>query len=112
MQVEDHIRILHMLEAAETAIRFVTGRQREDLDSDQMLQFALVRAVEIIGEAAARVAEPSRAALPQVPWSLIVSVRNRLVHAYYDINHDVLWKTVMEELPDLVKVLRVALEAE
>ena len=95
-----------MIEAADAAMRFVHGRQRSDLDTDLMLLFALVRAVEIIGEAASRVSAETRAATPAVPWAAIVGARNRLVHAYFDIDRDILWKTVTEELNGLQAVLR------
>jgi len=71
-----------MIEAAETACKFVSGRLRGDLDTDQMLVFALVRAIEIVGEAASKVSVETRQATGEVPWPLIVSMRNRLVHAY------------------------------
>jgi len=69
MPPEDAIRIRHMIDAAETAQRFAAGRQRDGLDADQMLLFALVRAIEIIGEAASRVTQETRAATPTVPWA-------------------------------------------
>ena len=59
MQREDRVRVLHMIEATETALEFVSGQQRADLDSDRMLLFALVRAIEVIGEAAGRLSRPS-----------------------------------------------------
>lgn len=91
------------------ATQFVAGRDRRNLDSDPMLLFALVRAVEVVGEAASRVTEDSRASAPQVPWPMIVSMRNRLIHAYFDINHDVLWRTATDELPfpNSLKITRV-----
>ena len=106
MPPEDRIRILHMIEATETALNFVTARQRADLNSDQMLLFALVRAIEIIGEAAGRVTEATQAAAAEIPWSLVVSMRNRLIHAYFDVDSDVVWKTATEELPALLPKLR------
>jgi uncharacterized protein with HEPN domain len=95
-----------MIEAAENAINFVTGRQRTDLNSDQMLLFALVRAIEIVGEAASRISEATREATVDIPWGLIVSMRNRLIHAYFDVDNDVVWKTATEELPALLPALR------
>ncbi len=71
-----------------------------------MLLFALVHAITVIGEAAAKGAPESRAALPTVPWNLIISMRNRLIHAYANIDHDILWKTVIEEIPALLARLR------
>ncbi|HEX3583532.1 MAG TPA: HepT-like ribonuclease domain-containing protein [Thermoanaerobaculia bacterium] len=99
-----------MIEAAEAATRFAAGRDRADLDSDEMLRFAIVRAVEVIGEAAARVTAPAQEETPSIPWREIVSMRNRLVHAYYDINVDVLWQTVSEDIPAIIPTLRAALQ--
>ena len=105
MPPEDRTRFLHMIEATQTALNFVAGRQRADLDADQMLLFAVVRAIEVIGEAASRITEATRRAAPEIPWGLVVSMRNRLIHAYFDVDYDVVWKTGTEELPVLVRKL-------
>ncbi len=107
MPPEDRIRIADMIGAAETARDFISGRTRRDLDTDLMLVFALVRAIEIVGEAASRVSAATRQVTADIPWTLIVSMRNRLIHGYSDINHEVVWKTAMEELPELLPKLRV-----
>lgn len=88
-----------MVDAAEHALAFVQGRSRADLDNDAMLRLALTRAIEIVGEAAAQVSDPGRTEFPDVPWPHIVGMRNRLVHAYFDINADILWDTVLLALP-------------
>ena len=106
MTPADELRIRHMIEAAEQAMRFVVGRQRADLDTDSMLAFALVRAVEIIGEAASKVSDETQAATPSVPWPAIVAMRNRLIHAYFDIDNDILWKTATGNIPALLNRLR------
>lgn len=106
MRVEDLVRIRHMIDAAENAVIFVAGRSRVDLQDDKMLQFALVRAVEIIGEAASRVSDETRATSPGIPWQAIVGMRNRLVHAYFDVDADVLWAAVKNEVPVLLAQLR------
>lgn len=108
MPPADRIRLRHMLEAIEAAERFRLGRTRLDLDSDEMLRFALVRAVEIVGEAAAKVTPETRARLP-LPWPAVVGMRNRLIHAYFDIDHDVLWATLTQALPALQSTLGAAL---
>lgn len=95
-----------MIEAAEAACNFASGRTLGDLETDRMLVFALVRAIEIVGEAASRVSAPTREAAPDIPWQLIVSMRNRLIHAYFDTNHEVVWQSVTEELPQLLPRLR------
>jgi uncharacterized protein with HEPN domain len=98
-----------MLDAASESLGFVSGRDRRDLDTDRMLVLALVKSIEIIGEAGARVSEEGRAATPDVPWPEIVGMKNRLVHAYFDVNLDVVWATVRDDLPDLVRTLQSAL---
>jgi uncharacterized protein with HEPN domain len=67
---------------------------------------SLVRAIEVIGEAASKLSADTRSATPSVPWWAIVAMRNRLIHAYFDIDRDILWKTVSEELPALLPLLR------
>jgi len=112
MQPEDEVRIRHMIGAAESVRRFVAGRQRADLDNDEMLRFALTRAIEIIGEAASRVSQPTQALTPDVPWREATAMRNRLVHAYFDVDLDMLWKTAQEAVPDLLARLTALLRPE
>lgn len=94
-----------MTDAAESVERFAAGRRRDDLDVDQMLLFAIVRAIEVIGEAASKVTPETQAISPDIPWASIVGMRNRLVHGYFDIDLDVVWKTVTEEIPPLHRSL-------
>ncbi len=101
----DAIRLRHMLDAAQEAIAFATGRTRSDLNDSRMLVLSLVKAIEIIGEAAFRVSPATRVELQDIPWDAIIGMRHRLVHAYFDINLDILWRTVTDELPALVDVL-------
>ena len=81
MPPEDRIRLKHMLEAIDDASSFIVGRQRGELDSDKMLLFALVRCVEIVGEAASRLSSEAQASVPEIPWAAIIGMRNRLIHA-------------------------------
>ena len=111
MRKDDEIRLLHMLDAAREAMAFVRGRTRGDLDSDRQLVLALVKEVEIVGEAATQVTEPTRQGLPEIPWERIVGMRNRLVHAYFDINLDIVWKTVQGDLPELISLLEPAIQS-
>lgn len=100
-----------MLDAALEAQAFVAGRTRDDLSQDRMLTLALVKAVEIIGEAAVQVSDNLRDANPQIPWIDIVGMRNRLVHAYFNINLDIVWDTVTANLPPLIEQLQSLLES-
>ena len=103
---EDRVRIRHMLDAAEEVIGFISGRERADLDSDRMLLFAVVRGIEIIGEAATKVSAGTRDLSPEIPWAAIVTMRHRLVHGYFDVDPDIVWRTATEEVPALVPPLR------
>lgn len=74
-----------------------------------MLLFALMRAIEIVGEAASRISPEGRAELSGVQWASIIGMRNRLVHAYYDVDHDILWTTVTEAAPPVAQRLKAFL---
>ncbi len=95
-----------MVDAAETLGQFMAGRRRQDLDGDRMLLFAVVRAIEILGEAAARVSDETRASAIDVPWTSIVGMRNRLVHGYFDVDTEIVWRTVAAEIPKLLAILK------
>ncbi len=111
MRKNDVVLLRHMLDAAEEAMGFVRGRKRSDLDQDRQFVLALVKDIEIIGEAAYPTSDETRAKLPDIPWDDIVGMRHRPVHAYFDINLDILWKTVQEDLPLLAERLRAYLSS-
>lgn len=94
-----------MLDAAQKAIAFVKNRNFQDLENDEMLALALVKLIEIVGEAASRVSKEYQTNHTQIPWSAIIGMRNRLVHAYFDINLRILWQTTQEDLPLLINEL-------
>ncbi len=112
MRADDAIRLRHMLDAARQAVQFCEGRHRPELGTDRMLVLALVKVLEIMGEAATQVSGPCRTALVGIPWADIIGMRHRLVHAYFDINLDILWQTVEEDLPPLIPELEAALRGE
>lgn len=110
-QHDDGVRLRHMLDAAKQAIEFTRGRSDADLYRDAQLALALTRLVEIIGEAAKNVSAETRAKLPQVPWRAMAGTRDRLVHAYFDVDLERLWQIVAADLPPLVAALEAAIEA-
>jgi uncharacterized protein with HEPN domain len=87
---DDATSIRQVRAHAQEAVDMVAGRVREELDSNRMLSLALVRLVEIVGEAASRVSAETRGRYPDVPWSQIVALRNRLIHGYDSIDLDIL----------------------
>ncbi len=103
---DDRVRLQHMLDAARKAVRLAARRDREALDAeDDPLPHALVHLIAVIGEAASRVSVDTRSEFVELPWPDIVGMRNRLIHAYFDINLDILWATVQDRLPSLIRSL-------
>ena len=101
MLPDDRIRLQHMLDATQAAIGFLRARDRLDLDTDTMLLFATVRALEVIGEAAGKVSDNTRSAAPQIPWRAMVGMRNRLIHGYFGVSLPLVWQTIQTHLPNL-----------
>lgn len=102
---DDNVLVRDMLDAAKEAISFVQGNQRGDLDKDRKLVLAVVRLVEIIGEAGGRVSKEFQKRHPDIPWPVITGMRNRLVHAYFDVDLDRVWDTLKDDLPLLIAQL-------
>jgi uncharacterized protein with HEPN domain len=106
------VRLKHIADALNAAIRFIHGRRREELDSDEMLTFALVHALQIVGEAASKLSIETRNLHPEVPWATIIGMRHRLVHAYSDINLDILWTTATAVAPDFLAKVKALLDQD
>jgi uncharacterized protein with HEPN domain len=106
MRPDDDIRLRHLREAAYKAVRYSAAANRTDLDDNELLRLALTKLVEIVGEAAKHVSPELRDEYPNVPWAAAARMRDRLVHHYFDINLDVLWQTVTDDLPQLLAGLR------
>ena len=102
---EDKVRLQHMYDAGSEAVSFLKGRSRSELDNDRMLVLSLVKLIEIIGEAASRVTDKTREQYSEIPWVNIIALRNRLIHAYYDVDLNILRGTVTEDLPPLISAL-------
>jgi len=112
MQKSDLIRLRHMLDAAKEVRSFIKERKRTSLDVDRKLVLALMKSMEIIGEAATKVTKECQEDLSQIPWPNIIGMRNRLIHAYFDINLEILWKTVTEDIPGLIDKLEKILPSD
>ena len=76
-----------------------------DIDADRQLNLALVRLLEIVGEAAARTTERERGLYPDIPWLEIIGLRNRLIHGYDSVDFDILWIIINKDLPPLIEKL-------
>lgn len=105
----DAVRLRHMREAAATALEMTAGYERADLSTNTMLAMALTRCLEILGEAASKMSPDACARFSPIPFAKIVAMRNRLIHAYFDVDLDIVWTTVREDLPALLPSLDQAL---
>jgi uncharacterized protein with HEPN domain len=101
---EDYLR--DMLEAAEKVAAFIRGMTREMFLTDEKTQFAVVRGLEIIGEAAKMLPGDIKSEHSAIPWREISGMRDKLVHDYFGANAAVVWKTAIDELPRIAQALR------
>lgn len=106
------VRIRHMLDYAREAFCMAAGRTREDLDTDRILNLALVRLVEVIGEAAFSLPDELRTRYPDVPWRQIAGIRHRLIHGYDSVDFDILWRIITDDLGPLIVQLEEIIRHE
>ena len=102
---DDDARLLDMLLAAREAMAFVDGLTFPEFQRNRMAQLAILKTIEIVGEAASRISTETTKAHPAVPWSEIIGMRNRLVHGYFNINLERVWKTARQDIPWLISQL-------
>lgn len=108
----DEALALDMLIAARKARAYLGPAGVEDLETNTLLQDAIVRQLGIVGEAAARISNEYRTTCPDVPWRDIVGMRNRLVHDYWDTDVSAVWRTVSNDLPGLIGTLAALIPPE
>ncbi|MBI3324129.1 MAG: DUF86 domain-containing protein [Candidatus Omnitrophica bacterium] len=109
---EDAVRLRHMLDAAQKGVEFLKGRSRRDLETDEKLTLALVRLLEILGEAAKSVSADLRQRHPEIPWKDIAGTRDRLIHGYFDVDLDIVWQIMTADLPTLIAELQRVVSLE
>lgn len=109
---DDLTRLCYIRDAAQEIFIFMKDKGRDDLEMDRMLSLAVVKDLEIIGEAASRVSKDCQKRHLQLPWADMIGMRNRLVHAYYGINYDIVWQTISKDLLPLIALLDRVIEEE
>ena len=102
MKIDNKTRLEHMLESAQDAVSFLGNMSEDDLATNKMVLNAIVRSVEIIGEAASQISQQYRDDHHNIPWIQIIGMRNRLIHAYFDIDYEIVYNTVQKDLPSLI----------
>jgi uncharacterized protein with HEPN domain len=102
----DRVYLLDILDAARLALSYTESTTEETFYSDIQCQDSVIRRLEIIGEAARRISETTRAAFPKLPWDEMVGLRNVLIHEYDDVDLSIVWNTIRNDLPLLISVLQ------
>lgn len=105
MNERDELRLRHMRDAANSALDFVAGLTQHDLEINILLEYAVLHALQIIGEAGSKITVETRQQYPQIPWKDIIGIRQRIVHDYDSVKFDIVWNTVTNDLPMLIRQL-------
>jgi uncharacterized protein with HEPN domain len=108
----DPASILDIVLACRRLSRFVQCRTREDLDRDELFQFAVLHATALIGEAASRLSPEFRQVHPEVPWRDIIGTRNRIIHGYENVKLDIVWDIAATKAAILIEQLEPLLPAK
>jgi len=98
-------RLQHMLDAAQKALSYGTGLTFEDLKRDELRVLALARLLEIIGEAASKISSETQVKYTRIPWVQMVGMRNHLIHGYFNVDLNIIWETLNNNLPSLIQSL-------
>ncbi|MGH2575321.1 MAG: HepT-like ribonuclease domain-containing protein [Ignavibacteria bacterium] len=106
MRNDDRIRIQHIIDACNEISTFIKGITRQELDEDRKLVLAIIKEIEIIGEAANKISNESKESYPDIPWADIIGMRNHLIHSYFDIDTEVVWTTALKDIPELLSILQ------
>jgi uncharacterized protein with HEPN domain len=108
-QHNDMIRLRHMLDHAKEAVDLISGQDKTVLQHNRVLELALIRLVEIVGEASAKLSSETQSKYPSIPWAQAIGMRNRLIHGYDSVDLEVLWDTIDVDLPPLIAELETIL---
>jgi uncharacterized protein with HEPN domain len=103
---DEWVYVGHMLDMSQQALAISINKNKEEYENDITLRLALTHLVQMIGEAAQHVPKPFRDAHPEVPWREIIGMRHRIVHDYLNVDEEVVWHVVQDDLPTLVETLK------
>jgi uncharacterized protein with HEPN domain len=101
-----------MLDACLKASSFISNVSFDEFNRDEKTQFAVIRALEIIGEASKKIPQAFKNQTPDIPWRAIAGMRDKMIHDYMGVNQAVVWKTVNEDLPLLIGELRKTIKTQ
>ena len=106
------VYIAHMLDMAEKGLSISANLSREEYDGNETIRLALTHIIQVVGEAARLIPVEFRDQHPQVPWHEIIGMRHRIVHDYLNVDEDIIWSVVQQDLPPLLKMLKSIIPPE
>lgn len=105
MPKDDQVYLGHMLDTARKIQSKIQALDRAQYNGDENLRLALVHLVQVLGEAARRVSPEQQAAAPRIPWRAVTGMRHKIVHDYLDVDEDIVWAVVTQDIPPLITIL-------
>jgi uncharacterized protein with HEPN domain len=106
MHKDDSIYIEHIFNCLERILLYIKNIQEESFSEDYKTQDAVIRQLEIIGEAAKKISDIFKDKYPDIPWKDLSGMRNKLIHDYIDVDISIVWKTASEDVPVLLKIFK------
>lgn len=106
MKRDDTVYLHHILDAIQQFERYTKGMSENEFLSDSMTHDAVVRQIEIIGEAARNISDKFREQHPNLPWGKMIGIRNKIIHEYFNVNYAIVWDTIKDDLPFLKKTIK------
>jgi len=105
---DNPVYISHIKDACESIFKFIENKNFDEFSKNDMLLSAIIRKLEIIGEASNKISEEFKESNPDIPWRLLIGMRNSLIHGYFGVHTKTVWDTVKEDIPalyfDIVKI--------
>jgi len=109
---KDDAYLLDILLAARKVLKYTKGMKQEEFDGSEIVQDAVMRQLEILGEAAGHISEEFRRKHPTIPWHKIIGLRNQIIHEYFRVNRQIVWDTIQNDLPDFIRLIEPLVPAE
>ena len=110
MKKDDSVYLLHIMDAFVQIERYTDGVSHDDFMENRLLQDGVIRQLEIMGEASRSLSEDIRNDYPHIPWRHMIGLRNRMIHAYFDVNLQIIWEIIQGDIPNLKKDIKYVLE--